>query len=86
VTRRDWTIAEEHNSAHGIHAYVTDETGRVWEVLVRPIYVPITVFGVTLLQGWEWLVDGRKQREFGEPMSRDDAWERALRYIAAAGE
>ena len=81
VTRRNWTITEDFSSPLGIHAFVTDEAGRVWEVLVHPIYAPITVFDVTLLQGWEWLVEGRQQHETGQPMSRDDAWERALRYI-----
>lgn len=81
MTRRAWTIKEDLNSELGIHAFITDEAGHVREVLVRPIYSPLTAFGVPLLEGWEWLVDGEQQREIGEPMSRDDAWERALRYI-----
>jgi hypothetical protein len=83
VSRRSLTINEDYSSPHGIHAYVTDETGRVWEVLVRPIYTPVTAYGETLPCGWEWLIDGSRQHEVGEPVSRDDAWERALQFIVS---
>jgi hypothetical protein len=85
VTRQTWTVTEEFNNDHGIHAFVRDETTeRTWEVLIRPVYVPGSAFGVRLLQGWEWLIDGHHPPELGEPMSRDDAWDRALHYITEA--